>query len=187
LQWFSADDTDDDTDKEALLDTSRMTTWYTVSLLLHLVAFAMWIGAMVFFLIVMGPAAQELEPGIAIRTMNRGRIGLESISWIAIGLLFASGVANLALRPPTSVAPGSAYMIMLGAKLFIFLAMTVHHCLQAFKYAPRIAEQTAAIDLAATEWPETLLGDWRRWFTLLKLNAGLGPVAVLLGLALVKA
>jgi hypothetical protein len=36
-------------------------------------------------------------------------------------------------------------------------------------------------------WPETLLGDWRRWFMLLKLNAGLGPVAVLLGLALVKA
>lgn len=163
-----------------------MTTWHTVSLLLHLVAFAMWIGAMVFFLIVMGPAVQELEPTIAIRTMNRGRIGLESISWIAIGLLFATGVANLALRQPTA-APGTAYMIMLSAKLFIFLAMTVHHCLQVFKYAPRIAQQTAAINLAATVWPETLLGDWRRWYMLLKLNAGLGPVAVLLGLALVKA
>jgi uncharacterized membrane protein len=164
-----------------------MTTWHTVSLLLHLVAFAMWIGGMVFFLIVMGPAAQELEPSIAIRTMNRGRIGLESISWIAIGLLFATGVANLALGQPASAAPGTVYMIMLSAKLFIFLAMTVHHGLQVFKYAPRIAQQTAAINLAATVWPETLLGDWRRWFMLLKLNAGLGPVAVLLGLALVKA
>ncbi len=104
-----------------------------------------------------------------------------------MGLLFATGIANLALRQPTSAAPGTAYMIMLSAKLFIFLAMTVHHCLQVFKYAPRIAQQTAAINLAATVWPETLLGDWRRWFMLLKLNAGLGPVAVLLGLALVKA
>ena len=126
-----------------------MTTWHTVSLFLHLIAFAMWIGAMVFFLIVMGPAVQELEPGIAIRTMNRGRIGLESISWIAIGLLFATGVANLALRQPIGAAPGTAYMIMLGAKLFIFLAMTVHHCLQVFKYAPRIAQQSAAINVAA--------------------------------------
>jgi len=31
----------------------------------------MWIGAMVFFLIVMGPAVHELEASIAIRTMNR--------------------------------------------------------------------------------------------------------------------
>jgi len=183
LQWFGTDDTE----TTALLDTSSMTTWHTVSLFLHLIGFAMWIGAMVFFLIVMGPAVQELEAGIASRTMNRGRIGLESISWIAIGLLFATGIANLALRQPASAAPGTAYMIMLSAKLFIFLAMTVHHCLQVFKYAPRIAQQTADINLAATVWPETLLGDWRRWFMLLKLNAGLGPLAVLLGLALVNA
>ena len=62
--------------------------------------------------------------------------------------------------------------------------MTVHHCLQVFKYAPRIARQTAAINSSATVWPETLLSDWRRWYMLLKLNAGLGPLAVLLGLAL---
>lgn len=163
-----------------------MTTWHTVSLLLHLVAFAMWIGAMVFFLIVMGPAVHEMEPGIAIRTMNRGRIGLEAISWIGIGLLFLTGIANLALRNPAAAAPGSVYMMLLGGKLFVFLAMTVHHCLQVFKYAPAIARQTATIDPGATVWPDALLSDWRRWFTLLKLNAGLGPLAVLLGLALTQ-
>ena len=163
-----------------------MTTWHTVSLLLHLVAFAMWIGAMVFFLIVMGPAVQELEPSIAIRTMNRGRIGLESISWIAIGLLFATGVANLALRQPTSAEPGTAYMIMLSAKLFIFLAMTVHHCLQVFKYAPPIAALTAQTSAETMVWPEPLRAHWQKWFMLLKLNAGLGPIIVLLGVALVK-
>lgn len=146
----------------------------------------MWIGAMVFFLIVMGPAAHEMAPSVAIRTMNRGRMGLESLSWIAIGLLFITGIANLALRNPAAGVPGGTYMALLGGKLFLFLAMTVHHCLQVFKYAPRIAEQTAAIEESATAWPDTLLSDWRRWFLLLKLNAGLGPVAVLLGLALAK-
>ena len=164
-----------------------MTTWYTVNLLVHLVAFAIWIGAMVFFLIVIGPAVHEMEPNIAIRTMNRGRIGLEAISWIGIGLLFATGIVNLAVRNPANATSGGAYMLLLGAKLFVFMAMTVHHCLQVFKYAPRIARQTAALNSSATVWPEALLSDWRRWFVLLKLNAGLGPLAVLLGLALTGA
>jgi putative copper export protein len=180
LQWLGTDATD----KAAPDQIFSMTTWHTVSLLFHLVAFAMWIGAMVFFLIVMGPAVQEMEPNIAIRTMNRGRIGLETISWIGIGLLFATGIANLALRNPAAATPGSAYMYLLGGKLFVFLAMTVHHCLQVFKYAPGIAHQTAMLDPNAPVWPEPLLSDWRRWFLLLKINAGLGPVVVLLGLAL---
>ncbi len=168
------------------VETFSMTIWHTVSLLLHLVGFAMWIGAMVFFLIVMGPAVHEIEPSIAIRTMNRGRIGLETMSWVGIGLLFFTGIANLAMRDPAAAAPGSAYMILLGGKLFVFLAMTVHHCLQVFKYAPSITQQTEALSPGAPVWPEALLSDWRRWFMLLKLNAGLGPLAILLGLALAK-
>lgn len=163
-----------------------MTAWHTVSLLLHLIAFAMWIGAMVFFLIVMGPAVHEMEPSIAMRTMNRGRMGLETISWFGIALLFVTGIANLALRGQSPAAPGGIYMIVLGGKLFLFFAMMVHHFLQVFKYAPRIAAQTAALNNQPSAWPEALLSDWRRWFLLLKLNAGLGPVAVLLGLALTK-
>ena len=163
-----------------------MTAWHTFSLMLHLIAFAVWIGGMVFFLVVLGPAVYELEPGTAIRTLNRGRSGLELISWIAIGVLIATGIANLALRNPITAPPGNAYVILLAAKLFVFLAMTVHHFLQDFKYAPRIAAQTADVLPDAGAWPEALLADWRRWFMLLKLNATLGPVAVLLGLALVK-
>lgn len=155
-------------------------------MLLHLAAIALWLGAMVFFLVVMGPAVHEMEASIAIRVLNRARIGFEAISWTGIGLLFVTGIVNLALRNPAAGVPDVAYMILLGGKLFVFLAMTVHHCLQVFKYAPIIAQQTAAMDPGATAWPEPLLSDWRRWFMLLKLNAGLGPVAVLLGLALAK-
>jgi len=50
--------------------------WYALSLLLHLVALALWLGGMVFFLVVFGPAAHELRPGIGVRTLNQGRIAL---------------------------------------------------------------------------------------------------------------
>ena len=164
-----------------------MTTWYSLSLMLHLVAVALWLGGIVFFLVVSGPAVHELEAAIAIKTMNRARIGLEMISWSAIALLLLTGITNLFLRNQASAPTTSdSYGILLSAKLFLFGAMAMHHGLQVFKYAPRIAALTAELRPNTTEWPEPLLAHWRRWFLLLKINAGLGPIAVLLGLALAK-
>jgi hypothetical protein len=96
-----------------------------------------------------------------------------------------TGIVNLILRNP-SAAPSESYLVLLGVKLFLFGAMATHHGLQVFKYGPRIAALTAEIQPNATEWPEPLIEHWRRWFLLLKINAGLGPIAVLLGLAIVK-
>jgi putative copper export protein len=164
-----------------------VTTWYSLSLAVHLIALALWLGGIIFFLVVLGPAVQELTPRNAIKTLNQGRIGLETLSWVAIGLLLATGIFNLIVRLPEAGASLSeSYGIILGIKLFIFGAMVVHHCLQVFKYAPRIAGLTAALPQDLPAWPETLLSYWRRWFLLLKINAALGPVAVLLGLALEK-
>jgi putative copper export protein len=163
-----------------------MSAWYSISLMIHLVALALWLGGIVFFLIVLGPAVHELEPSIAIKTMNQGRIGLEMVSWTAIGLLLVTGIVNLLIRTQaTAAAPTGAYAIILGAKLFLFVAMVVHHSLQFFKYAPRIAALTAELPPNTIAWPDPLLSLWRRWFLLLKINAALGPVVVLFGLALV--
>jgi putative copper export protein len=165
----------------------HMSVWYSFIMLLHLVAIALWLGAIVFFLVVSGPAVNELDADIAIKTMNQGRIGLELISWTAIALLLISGVANLILRNQSApVPPSDFYSIVLGVKLFLFGAMAMHHGLQVFKYAPRIAAITAELPAGTLVWPEPLLSCWRRWFLLLKINAGLGPVVVLLGMALVK-
>ena len=151
--------------------------------MIHLIALALWLGGIVFFLVVLGPAVHELEPKLAIQTLNQGRIGLETVSWIAIGLLLASGIFNLVLRSQ-GASPGQAWGILLGAKLFLFAAMVVHHCLQVFKYAPVIAGLIRHLPQDPAAWPEPLLSQWRRWFFLLKINAALGPIAVLLGLAL---
>ena len=163
-----------------------MTTWYSFSLLVHLIALALWLGGIVFFLVVLGPAMRESEPGLALATLNQARLGLETASWIAIGLLVLTGIFNLVARAPGPAAPGESYGILLAIKLLVFAAMVAHHCLQVFKYAPPIARSTAALPPAVPSWPEPLLSLWRRWFLLLKINAALGPIAVLLGLALAK-
>ncbi len=159
----------------------------TLAILAHIMASALWIGTMVFFLVVLGPAVHELEPRLAIKVLNRGRIGFETISWIAIGTLLLTGIFNLLTQ--LSMGGGltsRAYFILLSIKLLFFSAMVVHHCLQVFKYAPVIASLTAQLAGTSGPWPEPLLSHWRRWFLLLKINAVLGPLVVLLGINLVR-
>jgi uncharacterized membrane protein len=164
-----------------------MTTWQMLSLALHLVALALWLGGIAFFLIVFGPAVNELRPDLGIRMLNQGRISLEVVSWVAIALLVITGVINFILRNQnTTTLPGEFYAITLSIKLFLFLAMLVHHCLQAFKYAPQIALLTAQLPAESASWPEPLRTYWQKWFMLLKINATLAPIVTLLGLYLVK-
>lgn len=161
--------------------------WHTLSLLLHLGVLAFWLGGNIFFLVVFGPAAHQLRPGAGVRTLNRGRIAFEAVSWAAIGLLALTGIINLLPNGRTAGAPqGEVYALALAIKMFLFGAMLTHHGLQVFKYAPKIAALTAQTPADAAAWPEPLRALWQKWFTLLKINAALGPVAVWLGLALAK-
>ena len=137
-----------------------------------------------FFLIVMGPATRDLDTRLAVAALDRARAGFETASWTAIGLLLATGIANLLFRVTDGVPLHESYGLLLGIKLFVFGAMVAHHCLQVFKHSPEIARLTAQMKPIGADWPEPLLSRWRRWFVLLKINAALGPVAVLLGLAL---
>lgn len=173
-------------DEQPLAKLPVVPLWDSISQFIHLFAAAIWLGGVVFFLIVVGPAVQELEPKIAIKTMNQARIGLETLSWSAIGLLLPTGTFSVIARIQSAATADSAFGILLGVKLLLFGAMTVHHCLQVFKYAPHIADLTEKLPQGTTRWPEPLLSHWRRWFLLLKINAALGPIAVLFGLALVK-
>jgi putative copper export protein len=162
-----------------------MTFWYTFSLFLHLVGMALWLGGIAFFLVVFGPAVHDLDPRIGMRALNQGRISLEAVSWAGMALLLITGIINWVLRTQAMNAPQeNFYPIVLSVKLFLFVAMGVHHGLQVFKYAPKIASLTAHLPAGADSWPEPLLTYWRKWFLLLKINAALGPIVVLLGLAL---
>jgi putative copper export protein len=164
-----------------------MTFWHTLSLFFHLVGIALWLGGIAFFLVVLAPAVQDLNPRAGMQALNQGRISLEALSWVGIALVLITGLINLALRNQEMNAPqGNFYWIVLSVKVLLFVAMAVHHGLQVFKYAPKIASLTAQLPPGADSWPEPLLTSWRKWFVLLKINAALGPVVVLLGLVLAK-
>ena len=156
-----------------------------LNLWLHLFSLALWIGGITFFLFAFGPAVRTMAPATGVQVLDKGRRSLQTLSWIAINLLLISGFFNLIFRGAEGgFQLGSLYYSILAIKLFLFLAMIFHHFLQAFKYAPEIASLTAQTRQDVQAWPEPLLAHWKRWFLLLKINATLGVVVLLLGLAL---
>jgi putative copper export protein len=164
-----------------------MTLLHSLSLLLHLLSLSMWLGGIAFFLVVFGPAVHELKPGLGLKLLNRGRMTFEALSWTGIGLLFLTGILNLVLRRDmTGGDLGQHYITTLSVKLVLFIAMSVHHALQVFKYGPKIAALTNDAPMTVESWPEPLRAHWQKWFMLLKINATIGPIATLLGLALVR-
>ena len=64
------------------------------------------------------------------------------------------------------------------------MAMLINQALQAFTYGPKIEALTNEVEDSAEVWPEPLHVFWSKWFMLLKVNATLGPIATLFGLAL---
>ncbi len=161
--------------------------FHNLNLWLHLISLVLWIGGIAFFLFVFGPAVHTLPPGTGVQVLDKGRKSLQTLSWIAINLLLITGVLNLIFRGMVNGFQfGPTYYSILATKLFLFLAMMVHHSLQAFKYGPKIVSLTAQTAQDIEAWPEPLLSYWRKWFTLLKINAALGPIVLLLGLGLTR-
>lgn len=163
-----------------------MTILATLNLWLHLIGIVFWWGGMFFFLIAFAPAAHSLPAATCIQTLNRGRISLETFSWVGIALLLVTGIVNLILRSQATAQLSQLYVIVLSMKLLLFFAMLAHHALQVFKYGPKIAALTSHNAAELTSWPEPLLSYWKKWFMLLKINATLGPIVLLLGLALLQ-
>ena len=79
-----------------------MITWNSLSLLLHLVAIALWLGGIVFFLVVIGPAV---------------RIGLvfDLVSVLLFSLLLVAGVLTVVKHRTLQWTTG----------MFVLLAVTV--------------------------------------------------------------
>jgi len=166
---------------------SVLMTLGTLVMWLHVIAFSVWIGGMTFFLFVFAPSVHQLNPGEGFRVLNFGRERFEIVSWIAILLLLATGIGNFFFH-------GSTYEFrfpretvgILGMKLFIFLAMLLHQVFQTLKYGPAIVSLSAQAAGETSAWPEFLLAPWRKWFILLKINAALGLIGLILGVFLGK-
>lgn len=151
----------------------------------HLIALSLWIGSILFFLFVFAPAVHALPAASAVSLLNRGRHALQALAWPAIVVLLLTGIANVAYTARAAAFSfESAYSMVLALKLLLFLAMVFHQSMQTLKYGPRIESLTADTPESCAQWPEPLLAQWRRWFTLLKINGTIGPLIVLLALGL---
>jgi putative copper resistance protein D len=73
---------------------------------LHLLATITWIGGMVFIALVLVPVARGLaDPTLRSRLVQDAGRRVRGVGWIALGVLVATGLVNLWLRPYLLWAP----------------------------------------------------------------------------------
>ena len=66
----------------------------------HVLAAMTWIGGMLFVALVFVPVARRLDdPALRARLFHLLGLRFRTVGWIALGLLVATGLANLWMRP----------------------------------------------------------------------------------------
>jgi uncharacterized membrane protein len=66
----------------------------------HVLAAMTWIGGMFFVALVFVPVARRLDdPALRVRLFHLLGLRFRTVGWIALGLLVATGLANLWMRP----------------------------------------------------------------------------------------
>ena len=67
---------------------------------LHVAAALTWVGGMLFVALVLVPVTRRLEdPLLRRRLMHEAGVRFRAVGWMAMGLLVATGLVNIWLRP----------------------------------------------------------------------------------------
>jgi copper resistance protein D len=73
---------------------------------LHVLAAITWIGGMLFIALVLVPVTRGIEDvGLRRRLVQATGRRFRTVGWIALAVLVATGIANLALRPELLFTP----------------------------------------------------------------------------------
>jgi copper resistance protein D len=123
---------------------------YLLSVWLHILATAAWIGGMVFIAFVLVPITRnpEYRP-ISASLLQLAGARLRWIGWTSLILLILTGVANLSFRGFrwSEVASGSiwagSFGQMLGAKLMLVAVILLLSALHDFRIGPQAAKLMA--------------------------------------------
>ncbi len=164
---------------------------YVVSVTLHILAAAVWIGGLVFIAAVFVPLLRRRDLGGAARSRLYDALDrFRTIAWVALATLVATGIANLAYRgwtwarafdPATWSGPfGKALAVKLMLVAAIFTLAAAHD----FVVGPRVRALEA--QGAAPERVRGLrkLAGWiGRLNLLLTLGVAAAAVLMLRGLA----
>jgi putative copper resistance protein D len=101
-----------------------MSVWYLISVFVHIVFAAFWIGGMLFLPLVILPGIRQHPDRIAI--LYKTGLTFRFYGWIALTALVATGLLNMYLRgmPFTwAFFTQSDYGILVSYKLLIFLGI----------------------------------------------------------------
>lgn len=67
---------------------------------LHVAAALTWVGGMLFVALVLVPVTRRLDdPALRRRLMHESGVRFRAVGWAAMGLLVATGLVNIWLRP----------------------------------------------------------------------------------------
>jgi putative copper export protein len=131
---------------------------YHLNVTAHLLAAFFWLGGMFFLALVGAPVLRQLDdPGLRARLFGELGRRFRSAGWWAIGVLVATGVANLHFRGVLDAGVlgdpafwSGAWGRALTWKLGAVGAMIVTSALHDFVFGPRAAgDRTAADDAGA--------------------------------------
>lgn len=76
-----------------------MHVWYLISVWLHILAAAVWIGGMAFLGLVLVPVVRGRGfESVRTSLLYETGIRLRRVGWVAIGLLVVTGIVNLGIR-----------------------------------------------------------------------------------------
>ena len=161
---------------------------YLLSVWLHLVAVIVWLGGMLFLVLVLIPAIRRPEyREIFSPLIHRVGVRYRWIGWIALAVLVLSGITNLAYRGFGWADLWSGRLWQgpfgrtLGIKLLLVAIVFALSALHDFLVGPR----ATALGRADPSSPEALR--WRRraaWIG--RINMLLALIIVALGVALVR-
>lgn len=165
-----------------------MHAWYVLSVWLHIVAATLWVGGMLFLVLVLVPALKTLpDRQLAVQLVRDTGRRFRLVGWVTLGVLVATGLTNLwargirwdILRTPDfwQGTFGAVLAFKVGTVLLI-LAMSALH---DFLLGPR----ASAALRANPESPDALrLRRLATWFG--RINLLLALVVVACGVMLVR-
>lgn len=165
-----------------------MRAFYLLSIWLHILAAAVWIGGMVFLVLVLVPVIRRPENrAIAAPLIHWTGLRFRWVGWICLGLLILTGTFNLAYRGFGWADLWSGRIFqgpfgsVLGIKLLLVVAILLLSALHDFVIGPRATALWKVNPIS----PEAIsLRRQAAWVG--RLNLLLALIVVALGVMLVR-
>lgn len=127
---------------------------YLVSVWLHIVAAAAWVGTMVFIAVVLVPVLRRGDDATKQRLFRQSGPRLRALGWIAFLVLLVTGIINLAARgydlsDATARLWQGPFGHALAWKLALFAVVLLLSALHDFKIGPHAVAAPPASPAAA--------------------------------------